>query len=287
MAALAFTRSGTGPSLVLLHPLGSSSRLWAPVVPALAERFDVLAVDLPGFGRSEPLPSNQEPSPAVLAGCVSALLDDLGISAPHVVGNSLGGWVALELAGRRSVASLTLLAPAGLWRKNTPLYCRASLRVTRWLARHAARPLRRLVDFRMGRVLVLGQTHGRPARMTADQARQAITDLGTCPGFDATLRATLWRRYEALPVDAPVVVAFGSRDRVLLRRQSRHLGELPRDTVPATLPGCGHLPVAYDPGAVVAVITASTSRAAQDSAGPSWDGGRGRPAASGGGTIGP
>jgi pimeloyl-ACP methyl ester carboxylesterase len=240
--------------------------VWAPVVPALAERFDVLAVDLPGFGRSEPLPPQQEPSPAVLAACVSDLLDDLGIRGPHVVGNSLGGWVALELAGRRPVASLTLLAPAGLWRRNTPLYCRVTLGASRWLARHAARPLRRLVDLRTGRVLVLGQTHGRPARMTAEQARQAVTDLGTCAGFDATFRATLRRRYEALPVEAPVMLAFGSRDRVLLRRQSRHLDELPTDTVLVTLPGCGHLPVADDPEAVAALITAS---------------------ASGGGTIGP
>jgi pimeloyl-ACP methyl ester carboxylesterase len=284
MTALAFTRAGSGPPLVLLHPLGSSSRMWAPVLPALAEHFDVLAVDLPGFGRSDPLPPQQEPSPAVLAACVSALLDDLGIAVPHLAGNSLGGWVALELAGRRPVASLTLLAPAGLWRRNTPLYCRVTLGASRWLARHAGRPLRRLVDLRVGRVLVLGQTHGRPARMTADQARQAITDLGTCAGFDATLRATLHRRYEALPTEAPVTVAFGTRDRVLLRRRSRHLDELPGGTVLATLPGCGHLPTADDLPAVAALITASAARAHQAAAAPSRDG---RPAAPEGGTIGP
>ena len=248
--------------------------MWAPVLPALAERFDVVAVDLPGFGRSDPLPPPQELSPAVLAGCVADLLDDLGVPAPHVVGNSLGGWVALELAGRRPVASLTLLAPAGLWRRNTPLYCRVSLRATRWLARYAARPLRRLVDFRLGRVVVLGQTHGRPARMTAAQARQAIVDLGSCAGFDATFRATLRRHYESLPVEAPVVVAFGSRDLVLLPFQSRHLERLPRGTVRATLPGCGHLPVADDPEAVAALITAWAD--------PVPRSGRRRPAPSGG-----
>jgi pimeloyl-ACP methyl ester carboxylesterase len=277
MATLAFSRSGTGPPMVLLHPLGSSSRVWAPVIPALSERFDVIAVDLPGFGGSEPLPRPQEPSPAVLAARVSDLLDELGISAPHVVGNSLGGWVALELAGRRPVASLTLLSPAGLWRKDTPLYCRASLRATRWLARHAARLLIRLVDSRVGRIVVLGQTHGRPAGMTAAQARQAIIDLGTCAGFDATLRATARRRYESPDAfDAPVVVAFGSRDRILLRRQSRHLEQLPRTTVAAMLPGCGHLPVADYPTAVTAIIIAATARA-----GPR----AGRPAVARGGTL--
>jgi hypothetical protein len=70
--------------------------------------------------------------------------------------------VALELARIRPAASLTLLSPAGLWRGRTPLYCRASLRTSRWLTRHAARPLCRLVSYRLGRALVLGQTQ-RPA----------------------------------------------------------------------------------------------------------------------------
>jgi pimeloyl-ACP methyl ester carboxylesterase len=128
MARLAFGRSGAGAPLVLLHALGLSRHTWDPVVPALAEHFDVIAVDLPGFGGSEPLPDGVEPSPAALAEAVAELLDELGVAAPHLAGNSLGGWVALELAGIRPVASLTLVAPAGLWRGNTPRYCRVSLR---------------------------------------------------------------------------------------------------------------------------------------------------------------
>ena len=56
MATLAYTRSGAGTPLVLLHALGLSRRIWDPVIPALSEQFDVLAVDLPGFGDSAPLP---------------------------------------------------------------------------------------------------------------------------------------------------------------------------------------------------------------------------------------
>jgi pimeloyl-ACP methyl ester carboxylesterase len=60
--------------------------------------------------------------------------------------------------------------------------------------------------------------------------------------------------------DAPVTVAFGSRDRLLLPHQSRHLDELPPGTQSATLPGCGHLPMTDDPRAVAALVTASTAR---------------------------
>jgi pimeloyl-ACP methyl ester carboxylesterase len=261
MATLAFTRSGAGAPLVLLHGIGSWRHVWDPVIPALAEHFDVLAIDLPGFGDSEPLPPQVEPLPAALAAAVAGLLDGLGITAPHIAGNSLGGWVALELAGLRPPASVTLLSPAGLWRGDTPLYCRASLRATRWLAQHAAGLLSHLVNHRPGRVLVLGQTHGWPARMTPGQARAAIRAMGTCPGFDATLKATATRRYLSGPaIDAPVTVAFGSRDLVLLRHQSRHLDELPPGTHLGTLPGCGHIPMADNPPAVTALITASTAR---------------------------
>ena len=67
MPPLAFTRSGAGAPLVLLHALGLSSRAWDPALPALAARFDVIAVDLPGFGDSAPLYGQAEVPPAMLA----------------------------------------------------------------------------------------------------------------------------------------------------------------------------------------------------------------------------
>jgi pimeloyl-ACP methyl ester carboxylesterase len=262
MTALAHSRSGAGAPLVLIHGIGSSRHAWDPVIPPLTERFDVLAVDLPGFGDSEPTPPEVEPHPAALAASVAGLLGELGVTAPHIVGNSLGGWVALELAGIYPTASVTLLSPAGLWRDRPPLYCRASLRTTRWLSQHAGGVLSRLVRYRLGRAVVLGQTHGRPFRITPDYARAAIRAMGTCPGFDATFAAHAARRYLRGPhIDAPVTVAFGSRDILLLPRQSRHLDELPPGSHLDTLPGCGHVPMADDPRAVVALITASTARA--------------------------
>lgn len=255
---IAYSRTGAGTPLVLLHALGTGRASWDPVVPALARSFDVIAVDLPGFGRSAPLPA--EPTPAAIAAALATFLDGLGIARPHVAGNSLGGWVALELAGIRPVASLTLLSPAGLWRR-TPLYCRVSLRITRWLARHAARPLSRLVQGWLGRALVLGQTHGRPGNATPDYARAAIRAMGTCPGFDATLRATSKRGYVAgRAFAAPVTVAFGSRDLLLPRRRARRLDQLPPGTRVTSLPGCGHIPMTDDPRAVTVLITSSAAR---------------------------
>jgi pimeloyl-ACP methyl ester carboxylesterase len=277
MTSLAYRRSGSGEPLVLLPALGSSRQAWDPVAPALARHFEVIAVDLPGSGESAPLPG--ESSPAALAAAVAGLLDELGLPEPHVAGNSLGGWVAMELARRRRLASVTLLSPAGLWRGSTPYYCRISLRATRWLARHATGPLCGLVRFRLGRMLVLGQTHGRPGRLTAGYAQAAIRTLGSSPGFDAVLRATLHRRILVTePVGAPVTVAIGDRDRLLPPRQARHLDQLPPGTRTGDLPGCGHLPMADDPGAVTALIIRSASWAVTTGpgAGPASDHQRGR-----------
>ena len=245
---------------MLLHALGLSRRAWDPVLPALAARFDVIAVDLPGFGDSAPLYGQAEVPPAALADSVARLLDELGVSTPHLAGNSLGGWVALELASQRPVASVTLLSPAGLWRRNAPRYDRISLRASRWLAQHAAGTLSRLVRYRLGRALVLGQTHGRPMRLTAGYAQEAVRALGRSPGFDAALAGTARRRFTAGgPITAPVTMAFGSRD-LLLRPGSRRLGQLPPQTQAETLRGCGHVPISDDPAAVAALITRTAGR---------------------------
>ena len=282
-SSLAYTRSGSGAPLVLLHGIGLNRSSWNPVVPTLAQHFDVIAVDLPGFGDSAEVTSAEVTSaevtsaeassaqatsaqghPRALAEAVAGLLAELGVTTPHVAGNSLGGWVALELAALYPVASVTLIDPAGLWKQGAPLYCRISLRASRWLARHAARPLSYLVRFRLGRVLALGQTHGRPTRLTPGYARETIAAMGTCPGFEATLAATARQGYRATaPITAPVKLAFGSRDVLLLRGQSRHLDQLPPGIQAETLPRCGHVPMADDPGAVAELITRAAARAAQ------------------------
>jgi pimeloyl-ACP methyl ester carboxylesterase len=259
---IAFARRGVGETLVLLHGIGSSRHAWDPIVRGLAEQFDVIAIDLPGFGDSPAMPAQTEAHPAALAAAVAAFLDKHGITAPHVVGNSLGGWVALELAHIRPLRSLTLLSPAGLWKGATPRYCRASLRMSRWAGRRLTGPLCRLVRFRMARLVVLGQTHGRPIRMDPRYARMTIRNVGMCPGFEAALNATTRRHYQAgPPITAPVTVAFGTRDLLLLRRQSRHLGELPNGTHVLALHRCGHIPMADNPASVTELIAASAARA--------------------------
>ena len=261
-AVLSYTRTGAGEPLVLLHALGSSRHAWEPVIPLLAKRFDVITIDLPGFGDSEPMPPEIEPHPAAIAAAVAATMTELGVADAHVAGNSLGGWVCLEIAALQPVRSVTLLAPAGLWSRHTPAYCRVSLRATRFFARYAGWLARPLVTTRVGRALLLAQIVGRPTQMTPAQAREAVAAIGRAPGFRATLRATLHRRYLARgPIAAPVTLAFGTRDRILLPSQSRHVDQLPAHTRQVELKGAGHVPMTDARLGIVALIERTASLA--------------------------
>src|SRR5207302_8225533 len=96
-----------------LHGIGSRWQVWRPVLPDLEAAREVIAVDLPGFGASPMPPPGTPPGVSSLTRMVSGFLNGLGLEAPHAAGNSLGGWIALELAKRSRARTATALSPAG------------------------------------------------------------------------------------------------------------------------------------------------------------------------------
>ena len=98
-----------------LHGLGASWQAWRAVGERLAPEFRVIAVDLPGFGRSPELPGGRFPLPEV-AERLAATLDELGVAQHVVAGHSMGGGVSIvhALARPEAVRAIALLAPAGL-----------------------------------------------------------------------------------------------------------------------------------------------------------------------------
>lgn len=260
---LAFATAGDGPPLVLLHGIGSSRAAWEPVLDRLAYAHTVYAVDLPGFGDSAMVDDGRAPTPRRLAEAVAAALDEWGVEAPHVAGHSLGGWVALELANVRPVGSLTLLDPPGLWRKGQPLYCTISLLLTWAGCRFGARPLTTLSRWAWGRRLLFWQLFAHPEALRHEDLVRDIAILGRGPGFLPAMRATRNIRYQAeREVTAPVTLAFGASDRLLLARQSRFTDQLPPHTRHVVLHGAGHVPMSDAPGSVVEVILATTGTVA-------------------------
>ena len=154
-AGLRYEESGEGPDLVLLHGFGGCLEHWNPVVGKLATERHVVAVDLPGFGRSERWGRGRRFSIRHLVDRVEAFLDAVGLEAPAVAGNSLGGVVALELAKRRRASSVTVLSPAAFIDGASKLYVAGMLGGLQGIAR-SSEPARRRGASRSGRSAAVG-----------------------------------------------------------------------------------------------------------------------------------
>lgn len=258
-AGLAHDVTGDGPPLLLVHGLGSSSRAFAPVAPALAERFRTYAVDLPGHGRS-PLADDHgaDIAPERLAADVGRWMDELGLERAHLVGNSMGGWVALELAADGRALSVTALAPAGLWE---PTGLRSPLMdLHRGLARLTAPVAPVLARSSLARGLGFRHTVERPDMLTSDVARAAVLDLAAADGYDAAHAGMVHRSFDRpdeVPADVPVTIVFGDRDRVVPAATGWERDHAPAHARWVVLERCGHVPMWDCPDETVEIVRAT------------------------------
>jgi pimeloyl-ACP methyl ester carboxylesterase len=258
-------RSGTGEPLVLIHGIGSRWQVWDPVLAALTEQREVIALDLPGFGASSMPPPGTPAGIESLTGIVDEFIfAELGLDRPHVAGNSLGGWIAIELAKRGRVRSATALSPAGFFAGVDRLYARASLRATLRLARLLDPRADRVTASVLGRRLVFAQVVARPERVSAVDAADSLRALARAPWFDDSLRALVRERFtDGEQIGVPVTIAWGEKDRLLPPRQARRAAALIPSARLVTLTGCGHLPTYDDPAQVAGVLLAGSSLAVE------------------------
>jgi pimeloyl-ACP methyl ester carboxylesterase len=252
---LAHHRGGAGEPLVLVHGTGSQWQVFRPVLEPLAARRDVIAPDLPGFGASPAFPAAAAHTPQAFAEAVAGLLDGLGIREAHVAGFSLGGGIAYELGRLGRARSVTAIAPIGFWTEREAAYCRASMRVVRGMARAMLPAAPALLGTAVGRTLLQSQLVGRPWRMNAEDAVQATRNLALSPGFEPEVRDSLVADYQwTEPLDVPVTIAWGTRDRLLLPRQAARAQARRPEARHVSLPGCGHVPFSDDPPLLARVI---------------------------------
>jgi pimeloyl-ACP methyl ester carboxylesterase len=253
---LVHDRQGSGPPLVLIHGIGARRGAWDPVVGRLAAERETIAIDLPGFGESAPLPAGVTPDVGAYVDAVQDFFAEAGLERPHVAGNSMGGGIALELARRDAVASATALSPIGFWSTAENAYSQVVLRVTAFLARHARPLLDRGLGTAAGRTLLVGHMFGRPGRLDPAAAREDVAQLAAAPAWHGALRQL--RRYDFVdgaqldPV--PVTIGWGTRDRLLVPAQARRAQAALPHARHVPLDRCGHLPMSDDPDAVAELL---------------------------------
>jgi pimeloyl-ACP methyl ester carboxylesterase len=252
---VSYARVGTGEPLLLLHGIGHHRQAWDPVIPILAAERDVIAVDLPGFGASPALPEGMTHDLSTVVPLLGALCEALEIERPHVAGNSLGGLLALELGREKLVRSVTALSPAGFWSPVERRYAFGLLIAMRQAARRTPVPvIERLSRSAAGRAVLTSSIYARPGRRSPDAVVAETLALAHAEGFDETLRAGTNVQFTDDIPTLPVTVAWGTRDRLLIRRQGVRAKQIiPRARL-VRLPGCGHVPMNDDPALVARVI---------------------------------
>lgn len=254
-------RVGSGDPLLLIHGMGSSHDAWKLITPALSQKFEVIIIDLPGHGNSK-LPGGTRMDPHSLGNMVTEQMLTWGYEKFHVAGNSLGGWIALEMASAspQVVQSVTALAPAGLWL--VPETKRKSLgAMSRYMASTTHPLAPQLLKYtwarKIGFSMVSPQWESLPLEVCIDAARAMGRSSGYFPAWDAMLGL---RFDKEISHEIPVTIVFGDTDNTLPARYSQERSLVPAHSRWVVLPESGHAPMWDRPKEVVAEIILTASR---------------------------
>jgi pimeloyl-ACP methyl ester carboxylesterase len=237
--------AGAGPPVLAIHGLGATKASFLPTVAALAPSYRVIALDLPGFGESDK-PLGAAYDARFFAKAVLALVEELELERPHVVGNSLGGRVALELAlhAPERIGRIGLLAPSLAWRSQRPFA--PLLRFLRPELGALQPAPRRAVEAIVERILP--GADGWAAAGVDEFMRSYLTPRGRAAFYAAARQFYLeqpegdhgfWTRLREL--ESPALWVWGRRDRIVPIAFARHVTDALPDAEHLEL-DCGHVP---------------------------------------------
>ncbi len=248
--------------MLLLHPFLMSQMVWDGVAQQLADtgRFEVFAPTMAGHNGG-PYAGTWLLSSAVLADHVERQLDELGWETAHIVGNSLGGWVAFELERRGRARSVTGVAAAGGWTRFSPVKFEV---IGKFVAGMPILALARLFGQRTmqlpySRTLATLPLSGSPGGISERQLSGIVDDAAHCPAYFQLLVKALLQPglLELAQTAVPAHVVLCGKDRVVPpSRFGRHFTDfLPAGTRVTRLDGVGHVPMFEAPGRVTEVIS--------------------------------
>jgi len=260
MTLLASDRAGRGEPLLLLHGIGSTRDDFSALLPRLAEHFDVLSVDLPGHGNSSP--AVWPPTVAALTDAVEADLDARGLQRVHVLGNSLGARIGIELAARRRARSVVALSPSGLGLPAERLHQGMLMATARTLTRTLRPLLGTLAGSRAGRTALLAGMRARPWEASESEALAMRGGFADSTSFWSML---WWAVLQDVPtgldrVTCPVMLAQGAVDVIGAGQTPRYLALIPGSRF-QLLPGAGHAPQSDAADVIIALVRRTAERA--------------------------
>ncbi len=252
---------GTGEPVLMLHPFLCSQQVWSTVAPQVAEtgRYEVFAPTMPGH-HGGPKAGTWLLSTDMLADAVERQMDELGWSTAHLVGDSLGGWVAFELDRRGRARTLTAIAPAGGWTRWTPVKFETIVKfIVGGPALLAARLMGpRILDLPFARRLATLPVSGPASGPPQADLVNLVEDATHCHAYFALLVKTLLLPglLELSEVDVPTQLVLCGRDRVFgSPRGHRHfIDNLPETSRIIRLDDLGHIPMLEAPGRITELL---------------------------------
>jgi pimeloyl-ACP methyl ester carboxylesterase len=245
-----YVELGEGPPLLLVHGLGGSWQNWLETIPHFARTHRVVALDLPGFGES-PLPAERI-SMRGYGRLLDAFCDAVGIDRAVAVGNSMGGFVAAELAIQHPerVEKLVLVSAAGITAEHQrnervlALMRRFEAALT-WAATHPQPGFLMRPRARRGLRLVFAHPDKLPGALLVEQARGAGKP-GFIDALDAISEYPLRDRLERISV--PTLIVWGERDKLVPLRDADVFEELIPNARKLVYADTGHAPMLERPG---------------------------------------
>lgn len=257
--------------VVLLHGFTSTSRIWDEVVEALGDAYDVHAPAALGHRGGRMLPNGETYTIEATTDALVEDFDALGLERPHIVGNSMGGWLALELAVRSRAASVFALCPAGFWDGSDDPY-QAHLRKIFVRTRRQTLLSRPLLGITSAipavRRYAFRNVAGHGNRLSREAVLEAAAGVLECRAYPDFLEgppsAGARSFYE---VDCPVAVRLAERDRYFPpERYVSRIEKRVHGAEMSVLPGLGHVPMVDDPGLIAREIADWVNRCSPQAA---------------------
>jgi pimeloyl-ACP methyl ester carboxylesterase len=256
-------RAGAGSPLLLLHGFSVTWRTWKPVLEELERHHDVIAPTMLGHSGATAFGEGVLPSIDALVDGVEAELDRLGLDTVHIAGNSMGGWVALELARRGRARSVVAFSPAGAWNSAPRMAMLvAGFRVALAGMTAFGHRAERLALTPSGRRRLAGHQCEHPERLEPAELIADIRAIKASPALRTIVNGLTETPLRPLPAPGcPIRIVWAQRDRVI---PFEHYGAPLMRLLPTAelvrLDGVGHVPMIDDPDAVARLILEVTTR---------------------------
>lgn len=251
--------------LLLIHGFTDTAATWVSVVPLLEPHHELIVPTLVGHHGGPPVPRDMTDPVTAMADGLERVLDQAGHDKVHVAGNSLGGFMAFELANRGRALSVVAISPALGWETDLPpKHTQRQFRMAHRMGPWAAKRARSLVTRPGLRKLIFRDLVAHGERLAPRTAYDLMVGNANCAIFDAWeahMEAGDYRGKWDRDLGVPTRIAWGTRDRTIpLKTCSAWYRQALPDAEWVELPGCGHLAQHDDPELVARTILEVTAR---------------------------